>query len=86
MATYEFLWTDEIIDHLEEHGVTPEDFEGIVNTPELRGTSRSSGRPCCWGETRDGRFVMCVYERLDDLTILPITAFEVPLPGEELDR
>lgn len=85
MASYEFLWTDEIIDHLSEHGVAPEDFEEIVNFPDIRGTSRSSGRPCCWGQTPDGRFLICVYERLDDLNILPVTAYEVPPSGKELE-
>jgi hypothetical protein len=85
MACHEFLWTDEIIEHLAQHGVTPEDFEEIVNFPDLRGTSRSSGRPCCWGELPDGRFLICVYEKLDDLTLLPVTAYQVPPPGEEAD-
>jgi len=38
----------------------------VVNRPERRGESRSTGRPCCWGETPDGRYVICVYEYLDE--------------------
>lgn len=83
MAYYEFLWTEEIIIHLGEHGVTPDDFEQIVRFPEARGNSRSTGRPCCWGETADGRWVICVYEKIDDVTILPVTAYEVPADGQE---
>jgi len=83
VSYYEFIWTDEIIDHLAEHGVTPAEFEDIVKFPEARGNSRATGRPCCWGETPDGRFLICVYERIDDLTVLPITAYEVPMPGKE---
>lgn len=86
MAYYEFVWTDEIIDHLADHGVTPQDFEEIVRFPDVRAISRSTGRPCCWGETPDGRFLMCVYEKLDDLTVLPITAFEARAPGKELEQ
>ncbi|GMU21611.1 MAG: hypothetical protein AMXMBFR13_17030 [Phycisphaerae bacterium] len=56
-----------------------------MNFPDLRGISRSSGRPCCWGELPDARYLICVYEKLDDLTLLPVTAYEVPLPGEERD-
>ena len=85
MAYYEFLWTVEIIDHLADHGVTPEDFEEIVKYPNARGLSRSSGRPCCWGETRAGRSLICVYEKLDDVTILPITAYETPPSGKDLE-
>ncbi len=78
MAYLEFLWTDETIEHLAEHGVSPEDFQEVVRDPEEIGESRSSGRPCCWGESPDGRYLLCVFEKLDDSTILPITAFEVP--------
>jgi hypothetical protein len=83
MAYYEFLWTDEIIEHLAEHGVTADEFEEIVKFPDTRGMSRSSGRPCCWGDTPDGRLLICVYEKLDELTVLPVTAYEVPAPGKE---
>jgi hypothetical protein len=34
------------------------------------------------GETPDGRFVICVYEEIDELLLLPVTAYEVPRPGE----
>jgi hypothetical protein len=78
MAYFEFVWTDEIIEHLAEHDVSPEDFQEVVREPEEIGESRSSGRPCCWGETPDGRYLLCVFEKLDDSTILPITAYEVP--------
>jgi len=82
MAYFEFLWTDEAVEHLAEHGLSPEDFEAVVNRPERRGESRSTGRPCCWGETPDGRYVICVYEYLDELTIIPSTAYEVRRPRD----
>ena len=77
MPYYEFLWTDDIIAHLEEHGVSREDYEKVVSNPRRLSVSRSSGRPCCWGETADGRHLFCVYEFLDDMTIVPVTAYEV---------
>ncbi len=77
MPCYDFLWTDEIIAHLEEHAVSREDFEEVVTNPRRVGVSRSSGRPCCWGETTDNRQLFCVYEFLDDITIIPMTAYEV---------
>lgn len=45
----------------------------------------SSGRPCCWGFARDGRFLICVYEQFDDLTILPITEYEAPISSEDFE-
>jgi len=79
---YEFLWNDEIIEHLEQHGVSAMDFEQVVTSPQEIGESRSTGRPCCWGETSDGRFLLCVFDKIDQYTILPVTAFETRRRGE----
>ena len=77
MPYYEFLWTDEIIAHLGEHGIGQDDFEAVVRNPNRVSVSRSSGRPCCWGDTVDGRHLFCVYEFLDDITVIPVTGYEV---------
>lgn len=80
MPFFDFHWNDQIVEHLEEHGVTPEDFEDIVCHPLSEDTSDSSGRPVAFGYTSDGRFVMAVYEMLDEITVLPVTAYEVEEP------
>jgi hypothetical protein len=72
----EFIWTDENIDHIAQHDVTPEEFEYVVKHPERRDVSHSSGLPCCWGSTLEGRFLFCVYETIDDMTVYPVTAYE----------
>jgi hypothetical protein len=77
MPYFDFVWTDEIVEHMAEHGVSTEDFEQAVSYPTRVSISRSSGRPCSWGETADGRQLFCVYEQLDDVTIIPVTAYEV---------
>jgi len=82
MAYLDFHWTDAIVEHLAEHGIRQEDFAEVVSDPERRGESRSTGRPCCWGETSDGRHLFCVYEYLDEMSIIPITAYEVRRPHE----
>jgi len=82
MAYFEFFWTEEIVEHLGEHGVSPEDFETVVSNPEFRDRSRATKRPCCFGVTTDGRYLYCVYEMLDDVTVIPVTAYEVPRPKE----
>jgi uncharacterized DUF497 family protein len=74
---FEFVWTDEIVEHLAEHGVNQQEFEQVVSNPDRVGLSRSTGRPCCWGETTEGRQLFCVYEYLDDMTIIPVTAYSV---------
>jgi hypothetical protein len=42
--------------------------------------SESSGNAAAFGYTRDGRFIIAVFEYLDEMTILPVTAYEVPEP------
>ena len=39
--------------------------------------SRSTGRPMIEGYTPDGRVIMVVFEYINDVTIYPITAYEV---------
>ena len=80
MPFFNFLWTDEIVDHVAEHGVSQDDFEHVVSSPVRRGTSRSSGLPAAWGYTQDGRYLFAVFEEIDAVTILPVTAYEVAEP------
>ena len=77
MPFYFFVWDEENIEHLEEHGVSTEEFEAIVSDPEQEDSSRSSGRPMAFGFTADGRLIACVFERIDDATVYPVTAFEI---------
>lgn len=74
------IWTDEIVGHLAQHGVSQDDFEYVLSHPTSEGISRSTGLPTAWGYTRDGRYIMIVYEEVDRLTVLPVTAYEVPEP------
>ncbi|MCR4413192.1 MAG: hypothetical protein NUV77_12290 [Thermoguttaceae bacterium] len=80
MPYYEFHWNDEVIEHIEERGLSQDDFEHVVCNPSSKGLSRSSGLPTVWGYTVDGRYIMAVYEELDEVTLLPVTAYEVPEP------
>ena len=34
MAYYDFLWNDDIIEHIAEHDITPEQFQDVVSNPE----------------------------------------------------
>lgn len=80
MPYYEFLWTDEILEHLAEHGVSQDDFEEVVCHPSSKGFSRASKLPAAWGYTSDGRYIIAVYEELDEMNILPVTAYVVSEP------
>lgn len=78
MAYFEFIWIDSVVEKLAERELSTEDVEGIVNAPAGQDLSRSTGLPVAFGHLADGRFVIVVYRWLDQFTVQPITAYEVP--------
>jgi uncharacterized DUF497 family protein len=85
MKLLRILWDDEDesegnVAHIAEHGLTIEDVEHVLENPIREETSRSTGRPCCFGYTQGGDFIVVVYEPVDGETIYPITAYEVSEP------
>jgi uncharacterized DUF497 family protein len=66
------------VKHIAKHGVTKEEVEDVFQNPSGTDTSRSSGRPVIFGDTRTGRNIMVVYEVIDASTVYPITAYDVP--------
>jgi len=80
MPFLQFIWTDEVISHLNEHGISPEDFEDVVCIPIGTSESQSSGLPVAFGYTSHGRYIIAVYQVLDETTVLPVTAYEVNEP------
>ena len=54
MPYFDFFWTDEIIEHLAEHDITPKDFERVVMRPADTDKSESSDRDAAFGYTQDG--------------------------------
>lgn len=66
--------------HVEEHDLTTDEVDFVLENPTSTGTSRSSGRPCVFGYAPDGRYIVVVYEEVDTDTVIPVTAYEVPEP------
>lgn len=59
--------------HIAEHGLTIQDVGRVLENPLRKHLSRSTGRPCCFGCTPGGDFIIVVYEQIDEHTIYPIT-------------
>jgi uncharacterized DUF497 family protein len=77
------LWDDPAdplgnVQHLEEHGLSIEEVEEVLEAPTNEGFSASSNRPCVWGYTLEGVYIMVVYDEIDEDTIRVVTAYEVP--------
>lgn len=82
MPWYQFVWDSEAggnVEHLAEHGLTPEDVEPVVMDPDDTIKSRTSGRPAVRGFTSDGRYIFVVFEFLDEdeTTVYVHSAYEV---------
>ncbi|HEV8060792.1 MAG TPA: hypothetical protein VGP68_13010 [Gemmataceae bacterium] len=77
------IWNDEPggnIEHIEEHGLTIEDVEHVLANFQSKSVSRSSKQPCVFGHSPEGTFIIVVYELIDEDTVYPVTAYEVPEP------
>ena len=61
--------------HIAEHGLTKEDVDDILCGVHELDTSRRSGRPIAFGFTSVGIYACVVFERVDDETVYPITAY-----------
>ena len=64
--------------HIAEHGLTMGDVEFVIENAESESVSRSSGFPCVFGYTPCGEHIIVIFEELEDDTIYPVTAYEVP--------
>jgi len=66
------------VQHCAEHGVTKEEVEEVLLNATDTDISQSSGRPVVFGDASTGRHLMVVYDEIDEDTIYPVTAYEVP--------
>ena len=68
------------VQHVAEHDLMVEDVEQVLAAPVSEGRSKSTGYPAVWGYVPDGRFIIVVFDEIDDDTLRVITAYEVPEP------
>lgn len=68
------------VEHIAEHGLDPEDVESVLRNPTSSSVSRQSGRPCDFGYTLDGDYIIVIYDQIDEDTIYPVTAYAVDEP------
>jgi hypothetical protein len=81
------IWDDDPgrnVDHIGENGLTPEEVEEVVFDDTIpTAHSGSTGRPCKFGHTSTGKYIIVVWDELNDdpRMIYPVTAYEVPEPS-----
>jgi uncharacterized DUF497 family protein len=80
MVWFDYLWLEgdeQNIEHVAEHDLTMEDVEHVIENFIEERVSRSSGRPIRFGYTVDGRYIAVIFEWIDEVTIYPVTAYEI---------
>ena len=79
-----FIWDldddpDGNVQHIAEHGLTKDEVASVFAAADaITEESRSSGSPLTRGTTYTGRYVIVVWEHIDEnpLTVYPVTAYE----------
>lgn len=83
MRWQQIIWDhlpDGNVEHVEEHDLTTDEVDYVLENFDSEGFSDSSGRPCVFGYTLDGRYIIVIYEEVDAETVIPVTAYEVDEP------
>jgi hypothetical protein len=81
------VWDDEPggnVGHIAEHDLTPDEVESVLLDDKIpTAFSRSTNRPCKFGYTSTGKYILVVWDELTDnpRMIYPVTAYEVSEPG-----
>ena len=78
----QIIWDDSPggnVEHVEEHDLTTDEVDHVLQNYESKSVSRSSGRPCVFGYVPDGRYVVVIYEE-ENGTVIPVTAYEIDEP------
>ena len=80
MPISEVLWPEERVDHIGQHGVSPEEFEEVCFGPSLTLRAKATGpNPVYYvlGETDAGRALFCVVIEFPGGRGYPVTAREM---------
>jgi uncharacterized DUF497 family protein len=93
MSVPQIIWDldddpDGNVQHIAEHGLTQDEVEEVLLSPESTSTSRATGQPMVFGSTSTGRYVVVVHEEIAVDTLRPVTAYDVqpPRPGRSRKR
>jgi uncharacterized DUF497 family protein len=80
MSIDELIWPEERIEHIMEHGITPDEVEEICFGKSLVLRGKSEGKNPVYyilGQTNAGRYLFCVIIHFPDGKGYPVTAREM---------
>ncbi len=75
----EFMWFTRPLEKIAEHGVSREEVEYVVRAARAAAIyqSRTSEHQMVSGKTKAGRHIAVVFDWADDVTVAPVTAYDV---------
>ena len=82
MPWFDVIWNDQDPDgnvaHIAEHGIVPDEVEHVLMNATIDELDRQRPpRRIAAGRTAAGRLIAVVYERIDEATVYPVTAFDL---------
>lgn len=80
MTINEFIWPEERIEHIAQHGVTPEEMEEVCFGKSWVQRTKSEGENPVYyvlGQTGAARYLFCVVIGFPDGKAYPVTAREM---------
>jgi hypothetical protein len=84
MEIHAFSWNEDNIEHISNHGVTPEEIEEIVfeGTPYIR--KGKQGKRYLYGKTVGGRYLFVVYVPVGKAKVRVVTARDMDAKEKRL--
>jgi uncharacterized protein len=80
MRIHDFIWPKERIEHIAQHGVSPEEVEEVCFGKSFVRRAKSKGKNPLYyvlGQTKPGRYLFCVVIRFPGGKGYPVTAREM---------
>lgn len=77
MRIHELLWSEDRIEHIDRHNITPEEVEEVCFSRSLILRAKSRGENPIYyvlGQTHSGRYLFCVVIQFPDYKGYPVTA------------
>jgi hypothetical protein len=77
MKIHEFVWPEDRIDHIAQHGIRPVEIEEVCFGKALVQRTKSLGKNPVYyvlGQTMAGRYLFCIVIQLPDGKGYPVTA------------
>ncbi|WP_089724312.1 BrnT family toxin [Candidatus Thiosymbion oneisti] len=87
MSIHEIVWSEDRIEHIARHNVSPEEVEEVYFSRSLLLRAKSQGENPVYyvlGQTRSGRYLFCVIIQFPGGKRYPVTAR--PMTDKEKSR